>query len=609
VIKKLFLGFWRLLTVIRLALANILFIAILAFFWFALTGGPEPLPERAALVLDPSGRVVDERSRVAAASLLFESSAADSEVLLADLIDSVELAIDDSRIVALVLDLDELISIGQSKTSELAGVLARFRATGKPLVARGDYFTQDQYRLAVEADRLLMHPFGAVALEGYSVYVNYLTDALEKLSLSVHVFRAGEFKSIAEPFLRRDMSPAEREITRAWLDDNWNAYVEAVEERRGLPEGTLDTLLNDFAARLRASNGNAASLAQELGLVDELLDREQQNAYLSALVGASDDEGHYAAVSYRDYLPRVRQRGLDPSLEKVAIVTAQGNILPGDQPPGSIGADSLVRLLKHAQEREGTRAIVLRVTSGGGSVFASELIRAELARIRDTGMPVVVSMGSVAASGGYYIATAADRIFATPTTITGSIGVFAAFPTAERLFEKGGIYTDGVGTTPLAGGLRPDRALAPEIADSLQQSVDNMYEQFLGLVMASRGLDRETLNGLAEGRVLSAPDALAGGLIDGLGGLDEAVSQAAELAGLGPDRYEAIMIQPAYSPREMLLQELSDNLGLSSKLGLGRSLPASGLAHWFVPLRQGVELLDSFVDPGHLYMRCVVCLP
>lgn len=632
-IKKLFVGIWRGITIVRLALANLLFLALLAFIWFSLSGRPEPLPERAALVLDPSGRVVDERSRVAAASLFFESTAADSEVLLTDLIDSVELASEDPRIVALVLDLDEMFAIGQSKTSELARAIARFRETGKPVVARADYFSQDQYRLAVEADTLLMHPFGGVGLEGFSVYINYLTDALEKLSLNMHVFRAGEFKSIAEPYLRRDMSPQERRITRAWLDDNWAAYVGAVEERRGLPEGAVDKLLSNFSAQLRSAGGNAGALAQGLGLVDELLDRTQQNAYLSALVGAQDEEGHYASVSFRDYLPRVRRNDLNPSLAKVAIVTAQGSILPGDQPPGSIGADSLSGLLRHAAGMEDTRAIVLRVNSGGGSVFASEIIRAELARIRDSGVPVVVSMGSVAASGGYYIATAADRILATPTTVTGSIGVFAAFPTAERLLEKGGIYTDGVGTTPLAGGLRLDRALSPEIADSLQQSVDNMYEQFIALVMESRGLDRETVDGLAEGRVLSAVDALAGGLVDRIGGLSEAIEEAAQLAGLSAGDYEAITISPAYSPRDILLEELNNKLGLSSSFGaalaqnlglaqwreagtgpgvghaVGRALPAGSLGMLLLPLRQSVELLESFADPGHLYMRCMVCTP
>ncbi|WP_439108177.1 signal peptide peptidase SppA, partial [Congregibacter sp.] len=503
-IKRLFLALWRGLTLLRLALANLVFILVLLVLWVTFTGKPESLPERAALVLDPTGRVVDERSQIEAASLIFEQEPASREALLADLIDSVELARTDERITALVLQLGGLVSIGQSKTTELAEAIARFRESGKPVVAIGDYYTQDQYRLAVEADTLLMHPFGAVALEGFSVYTNYFADALEKLSITMHVFRAGEYKSIAEPFLRNDMSPGERGITREWLNDLWEAYVESVEERRGLESGAVDALLNDYPERLRLAGGNAASLALNADLVDDLLDRAQQNQYLSSLVGARDEDGRFAGISFAQYVSRMRPTLAAPDLPKVAIVTAQGNMLPGEQPPGRIGSDTLSRLLRNTAKREGTRAIVLRVTTGGGSVFASEIIRAELERIRDSGMPVVVSMGSIAASGGYYIATAADQIFATPTTITGSIGVFAAFPTVERLLAKGGIQTDGVGTTKLAGALRPDRSLDPALSDVLQQSVDGLYEQFLTLVSESRSIDRETLDGLAQGRVLSA---------------------------------------------------------------------------------------------------------
>ncbi|MDP5071490.1 MAG: S49 family peptidase, partial [Congregibacter sp.] len=309
----------------------------------------------------------------------------------------------------------------------------------------------------------------------------------------------GQCLRIAEPFLRNDMSAGEQAVTKAWLDDLWGAYAESVEERRKLEPGTLNALLNNYPQRLREVKGNAGQLALQAGLVDELLDRSQQDAYLTSLVGAQDPEGGYAAVSFSQYLRRMRPTLELPNLPTVAIVTAQGMMLPGEQPPGTIGSDTLSRLLRDTAAREGTKAIVLRVTTGGGSVFASELIRAEIARIRQRGMPVVVSMGSIAASGGYYIATAADKIIATPTTITGSIGVFAAFPTVERLLVKGGITTDGVGTTALAGGLRPDRGLDPAVADILQQSVDDMYTQFVALVAESRAIDVQALDGLAQG--------------------------------------------------------------------------------------------------------------
>lgn len=618
-IKKFFKGVWRSITVLRVALTNLLFIALLVILWLTFTDTPAPLPERAALLLNPVGRVVDERTRIETASLLFEEDPANREVILADLIDSVELAREDARIVALVMNLDGLVAMGQSKTTELADALARFRESGKPVVAVGDYFTQDQYRLAVEADAVMMHPYGAVALEGFSYYGNYFAEALDKLAVKVHVFRAGEFKSIAEPLLRDDMSPGEREITREWLGDIWRSYVSSIEVRRGLEQDSIDELLDNYPERLRAAGGNVAQLALETGLVDELLDRSQQNEYLSALVGARDDAGNFAAISFEDYLPRVRKRSLMPGTPTVAVVTAQGNILPGEQPPGAIGGDTLARLLRETAERSGTRAIVLRINSGGGSVFASEVIREELERIRKSGMPVVASMGSVAASGGYYIASAADRILATPTTITGSIGVFAAFPTVDGLLAKGGIHTDGIGTTSLAGGLRPDRPLSAEVADTLQQSVDDLYEKFLALVMESRGLDRETLDGLAEGRVLSAPDARAAGLVDELGSLADAVDDAAEIAGLAPGSYDVITVQPAFSPRQLLLQQISDSLGVDVTMLLPRSvqksvqrsvkksLQQSLSQRWFGPLSKSLDLMNSFDDPRHVYMRCLAC--
>ncbi|WP_439102518.1 signal peptide peptidase SppA [Congregibacter sp.] len=604
-IKRIFLSLWRGLTILRLALANVIFIVLLVVLWTSFSGSPEPLPRRAALVLDPTGRVVDERSQVEAASLLFEQPAASRETLLRDLIDSVELASADERIAALVLQLEGMVSIGQSKTTELAEAIARFRETGKPVIAVGDYFTQDQYRLAVEADRLLMHPFGAVALEGFSLYTNYFADALEKLSVTMHVFRAGEYKSIAEPLMRNDMSPGERVVTRRWLDDLWSAYSRAVESRRGLEPGAVNALLNNFPVRLRAAGGDSARLALEAGLVDELLDRSQQNKHLVSLVGAADEDGGFQGVSFARYVARMRPAKASPDLPRVAVVTAQGNMLPGEQPPGTIGSATLSRLLRKTAERKGVEAIVLRVTTGGGSVFASEIIREEIERIRKTGMPIVVSMGSVAASGGYYISTAADRIIATPTSLTGSIGVFAAFPTVERLLAKGGVQTDGVGTTELAGALRPDRALNPALADTLQQSVDYLYGRFLTLVSESRSIDMETLSKQAEGRTLSASDALEAGLIDGLGSLQYAAEEAAALAGLGADEYTVISILPEFSSSELLLQQLSD------RMGAGRLIKVPGLAlglgALLEPMRQSVDFVDSFADPGHLYMRCISC--
>lgn len=604
-IKKLFGFLWRTLTAIRVALANLLLIVVLVIAWEVFTDKPRPLPERAALLLNPIGQVVDERSRINTAGLLFDDGAAGSEVLLADLIDSVDIAREDPRITALVIEAGGILSMGQSKTWELSKAIERFRESGKPVVAIGDYYSQGQYRLAAEADTIFMHPFGAVALSGYGVYLNYYADALEKLSLTMHVFRAGEFKSIAEPLLRNDMSEGEREVTRRWVGDLWRAYTGRIETRRGLEAGTVDAMLNDYAAALRASGGSSATLALDTGLVDDLLSRDQQVNYLTELVGASDADGGFAAVTYNEYLSRKRASLALPAQDVVAVVTAQGNMLPGDQPPGTIGGDSLARRLRETAERRSTKAIVLRVTSGGGSVFASEIIREEMARIRQDGTPIVVSMGSIAASGGYYIATAADRILATPSTITGSIGVFAAFPTVENLFARAGVSTDGVGTTAIAGGLRLDRALDTQIADALQQGVEETYDRFLALVADARGIAPAELDQYAQGRTLSAAQAVSAGLVDALGGLEEAVVEAASLAGLAEGGYEVRTIAPEFDSRQIFLQQLSDLMGAVNP---GLALRGA-LEPWLTQYRQPLELLDSLSDPQHLYMRCLACGP
>ena len=428
-LSRVLSAIWGAVTRIRLALANILFLLMIALVYFVYIGGAqEPLPEKAALLLNMSGTVVDQRSPVdPLQALLSEPDPTNHEVLLRDVIEAIEYATQDPAINALVMELDFLVYAGISKTQEIVTALQAFRATGKPVVAVGDYYTQDQYLLASHADTVISHPMGGVALEGYSSYRNYFREALEKASVNVHVFRAGEHKSAVEPFLRDDMSAQEKEVTSQWLENIWSQYVSIVEEQRELEPGAVNDYINNFAERLQEHNGDAAQAALAAGLVDELMSRSDSNDYLTELVGASNEDGLYEAVVFERYVMRKRPSSLvGPQGDRVAVITAAGNILPGEQAPGTIGGDSLARLIRSTAEEEGVKAMVLRVNSGGGSVFASEVIRREVLRTRAMGIPVVISMGAVAASGGYYIAAEADEIWATPGTITGSIGVFAA---------------------------------------------------------------------------------------------------------------------------------------------------------------------------------------
>ncbi|HEY7776268.1 MAG TPA: signal peptide peptidase SppA [Kineobactrum sp.] len=602
-LRRLFSGYWRALTWFRLALSNILFLVLLVVIYLLyFSGEQKPVPERAALLLNINGSLVDEKSPAQTLQALFGQAAPGSgEVLLRDVLDAINYARTDPAITALVMELDFMVSSGISKHLEIAQALDAFKASGKPVMAMGDYFSQDQYLLASQADEVILHPMGAVPLEGFASYRNHFREALEKLSVSMHVFKAGEHKSMAEPFLRNDMSEQEKEITGRWLEDLWGRYTNLVEQRRGLPAGAVNAYINNYAQLLAATDGNSAGLALEQGLVDKLMSRRDANEYLVGVVGAEDDQGFYEAVMFERYVARKRPSSLTRmSGERIAVVTAEGNIMPGEQPPGVIGGDTLARLLRQTAAAEGVKAIVLRVNSGGGSVMASERIRQAVAQVRREGMPVVVSMGSVAASGGYYIAAEADEIWATPATLTGSIGVFVAFPTFEQLLERAGVHTDGVGTTELAGSLRLDRPLNPQLARSLASTVEFTYRNFVGLVAQGRDMSPEQVGEVAEGRVWSAADAQRVGLVDELGSLRDAIAAAAALAGLVD--YQVDYVQQPVSPRDLLLQQLLSRAGIESLWPAG-----SNLQQLVQPLARAAQMLQELNDPGYLYMRCLSC--
>ncbi|MFL3654282.1 MAG: signal peptide peptidase SppA [Halioglobus sp.] len=605
-LRRFFSGIWRVITRIRLALSNILFLAMIAFIYFIYVGGaPEPLPDKAALLLNMSGTVVDQKSEVnPLQALLGPPSRDDHEVLLRDVIEAIDYAAQDPAINALVMELDSLGRLGISKTQEIVDALGAFRKSGKPIVAVGTYYTQGQYLLASHADTVIAHPLGGVALEGYSSYHNYFREALKKISVNVHVFRAGDHKSAVEPFMRDDMSPAEKELTSRWLNNLWGQYTATVETQRELKPGMVDHYVNNFAQLLQDQGGDAAQTALQWGLVDKLLTRSQGNDFLVELVGASDDDGLYEAVVFERYVARKRPLSLGSSdSDRVAVITAEGTILPGEQPPGSIGGDSLARLIRGAVEAEGVKAIVLRINSGGGSMFASEIIREQVVYARNMGLPVVASMGAVAASGGYYIAADADEIWATPSTITGSIGVFAAFPTFEELLQRVGIYTDGVGTTDLAGSMRADRPLNPQLEAALTSGVAFAYKSFVQIVAEGRDMSVAEVDPLAEGRVWSAPDALKAGLVDSLGSLDDAIAAAAARAGL--ESYEVQYVEMPMSARDMLMKQLANSVG--SLHVLTQSAASSALSDLLGPMQEAAKELGSMQDPGYLYMRCVSC--
>ena len=440
-------------------------------------------------------------------------------------------------------------------------------------------------------------------LEGFSVYRSYLKTFLEKIRVTMHVFRAGESKSAVEPYLRDDMSETERRIVTQWLGGLWSTYTQHAEAGRDLPEGEMDRFIADFGGRLQASNNDLAETILAGGWVDVLADHSEMEDALAEWVGVTDEEGHAEMIGLGRYVDDVKA-SLSLELEGlplIAIVPVEGTIVPGDSEEGMAGSDTITGYIDMVLEAEDLAAVVLRVNSPGGSVFASDLIRRKLAEVRAAEIPVVVSMGSVAASGGYWIAAEADEIWALPTTITGSIGAFSAFPTIEGVIDYIGVKVDGLGTTPLAGAASLNRGLSPEMSNIVQALSYGAYEDFIELVATGRNMSDADVREIAEGIVWIGADAAEIGLVDQLGGLQEAVESAAALAGVDQWRTGRTQVPPSFE--SILLEELSRSLSASV-------LPKGG---WFESLVEGfrpvVKGVSDLRDPMHVYVQCLACAP
>jgi protease-4 len=444
---------------------------------------------------------------------------------------------------------------------------------------------------------------GLIYLDGFSYYRMYLKDAIEKLGVDVNVFRAGTYKSFTDQFSRSDMAASEREESTVWLEALWNAYQQDVTRARSMPAGALDSFIVDEPAALAAVSGDAAKLALQRGLVTALKSRRQMADELKVLVGENADNHSFNSIGMNQYLASVRSRHVlkSKSDSKVAIVVASGEILDGHQPPGTIGGETTADLLRQARYDKAVKAVVLRVDSPGGSMFASEQILREVQNLRSAGKPVVVSMSTYAASGGYYISSAANEIFASPTTLTGSIGVFSVVPTFQRTLAKLGVKVDGIGTSPLAGDMRLDRTLSPATRQILQTSVDHAYAQFLRRVGDGRKKSVEEVDKIAQGRVWAGLDAQRIGLVDHLGGLKDATGAAAKLAELG--EYDVDYIEPGLSLREALLMQLrSQALRLGQIAGV--VAPRSDFERALDPVLEQARAIARLDDPRGLYAYC-----
>jgi len=596
---------WRILEAIRRVLHLVLLLVIFGFILAALHTSIPIVPHTAALVIAPEGSLVEQLSSDPVRRAFGEASGGPApETLLRDVIDAVAAAKTDSRIKLIVLDLGSLDASGLSKLQEIGAALRDFRAAGKRVVVAADSLDQTQYYLAAQAGEVYLDPLGLVYLDGFSYYRMYLKDAIEKLGVDVNVFRAGTYKSFTDQFSRSDMAASEREESSVWLEALWNAYQQDVTRARSLPAGALSQFVADEPAALTAVNGDAAKLALQRGLVTALKSRRQVADELKVLVGEDDDSHSFNSIGMNQYLASVRSKRVlkSKSDSKVGIVVASGEILDGHQPPGTIGGESTADLLRQARYDKAVKAVVLRVDSPGGSMFASEQILREVQTLRKAGKPVVVSMSSYAASGGYYISSAANQIFASPTTLTGSIGVFSVVPTFQRTLEKLGVKVDGLGTTAIAGDMRLDRALTPATRRILQTSVDHAYAEFLRRVADGRKKAVEDVDKIAQGRVWAGVDAQRIGLVDHLGGLKDATDAAAKLAELSAD-YGVDYIEPELSLRQQLLMQLrSETLRMGQIAGF--VAPRGDVERMLDPLLEQARAIARLNDPRGLYAYC-----
>src|SRR6202789_1049695 len=596
---------WRMLEGVRKVLHLILLLVIFGFLLAALHTSVPTVPKTHALVIAPEGELVEQLSSDPLRRAFGQASGGPApETLLRDVIDAIEAAKSDERIKLIVLDLGNLESSGLSKLQEIGAALRDFRGAGKRVVVAADSLDQSQYYLAAQAGEVYLDPLGLVYVDGFSYYRMFLKDAIDKLGVDVNVFRAGTFKSYTDQFSRSDMAPSEREESSVWLQALWNSYSQDVTRARSLGANALNEYVSEAPAALAAVNGDAAKLALQRGLVTALKSRRQLADDVKSLVGEDPDTHSFYSIGMSQYLAATRaKRSLKPRSDtKVGVVVASGEILDGHQPPGKIGGESTADLLRQARYDKAVKAVVLRVDSPGGSMFASELILREVQALRKAGKPVVVSMSTYAASGGYYISAAANQIFASPTTLTGSSGVFSVVPTFQRTPEKLGVKVDGLGTTPLAGEMRVDRALDGASKQILQSSVDHAYDEFLRRVGDGRKKPVEDVDKIAQGRVWAGVDAQRIGLVDHLGGLKDAVDAAAKLAELGTD-YDIDYIEPELSLREELLMQLrSETLHIAQIAGL--IPPRTEIEQVLDPVLEQARAIAKLNDPRGLYAYC-----
>ena len=607
IIGKVFSAIWTGANGVRKVLHLLLLLFIFLLFFDATSEPPHLIPSHAALVIEPVGFLVEQYEGDpfdrAVAEMLGDGK---PQTLVQDIVDVLEFAKDDDRIDVVYLELSKLFGAGLSKLQRIGAAIEDFRSSGKTVIANADFLSQQGYYLAAFADEAYLHPDGLLFLRGYGSFRTYYKDAIDLLRIDWNVFRVGTHKSYVEPYERMNMSDEDRETNLRLIEQLWSQYRLDVVTARNLEDGAIDTFASDYLEFVRAADGDAAIAARDFGLIDELLTRTEVRNVLIDYVGEDSDEPDtFNATGMYEYLSQMRMlAGSRAKDENIAIVVAAGEIRFGSQPSGTIGGDSTAALLRRARNDDSVKAVVFRIDSPGGSAFAAEVIRDEIIALRESGKPVVASMGSVAASGGYSIAMNADHVVASPATITGSIGVIGMFPTYQRTLEAIGIRTDGVGSTPFSGELRPDREMSEHTKELFQLLIEDTYDDFISGVADSRAMDKDAVDEVAQGKVWTGVDALGHGLIDQLGGFEDAVLVAADLAELEEGHYGLKNIEQKMSPGQQLLVDI---VGAAAKTGLdlsGLVRQPSALEELAGSIAAKTKSILRFNDPKGIYSHC-----
>ncbi|MFG1172383.1 signal peptide peptidase SppA [Erwiniaceae bacterium CAU 1747] len=610
IIAGIFKWTWRVLNFVREFILNlflILLILVGAGIWFQMSSSSTPAEvKKGALIVDLSGVVVDKPSvsnkfSKLGRQLLGASSDRLQENSLFDVVDAIRQAKDDARITGIVLDLRNFTGGDQPSLQYIGKALREFRDSGKPVFATGDSYSQSQYYLASFANKIYLSPQGTVDLHGFATNSLYYKTLLDKLKVNSHVFRVGTYKSAVEPFLRDDMSPAARDADSRWVGELWQNYLNTLAANRQITVDQVFPGARGVLDALQKVGGDTAQYAKESKLVDELASPSVVDQQLVKTFGWDKEAKDYTGISIYDYPLNNTETTKGNNKGNIAVIVASGAIMDGEETPGNVGGDTTADEIRQARLDDNIKAIVLRVNSPGGSVTASETIREELAAAKAAGKPVVVSMGGMAASGGYWISTPADYIIASPNTLTGSIGIFGVINTVENSLDSIGVHTDGVATSPLAD-VALTKALPPEVQQMMQLSIEYGYKNFLSLVAKARNKTPEQVDQIAQGHVWTGSDAKANGLVDALGDFDDAVAKAAELAKVKQPQLDWYQEEPG------LLNALFSQMDVRASLpkSLKTLLPAPLLDVVFAMEKQP-GLMNNLNDPQNRYAFCLNC--